>query len=35
MSAVDGAGGRVRRRRARLPRWLGAVLGFLAILGRA
>ena len=33
MSAVDGADGRVRRRRARLPRWLAAVLGFLAILG--
>ena len=33
MSAVDGAGGRVRRRRAKPPRWLAAVLGFLAILG--
>ena len=33
MGAVDGAGGRVRRRRAKLPRWLAAVFGFLAILG--
>ena len=33
MSAVDSPGGRVRRRWAKLPRWLAAVLGFLAILG--
>jgi len=33
LSAVDGAGGRVRRRRAKLPRWLAPVLAFLAILG--
>ena len=35
MSAVDGDGdgGRVRRRRGKPPRWLVAVLGFLAILG--
>ncbi|HUO75038.1 MAG TPA: tyrosine-type recombinase/integrase [Solirubrobacteraceae bacterium] len=33
MSAVDVPGARARRRRAKLPRWLAAVVAFLAILG--
>jgi NRAMP (natural resistance-associated macrophage protein)-like metal ion transporter len=33
MGTVDGVRGRVRRRRVKLPRWLAAVVGFIAILG--